>query len=81
MDDLDAIDAQHAARMAKIESDHELRMRLFWRFLVPCGVILIIGIWWFQSAMEAAAYNRVTGKDISTWDAMWVELRVQEGAK
>lgn len=33
----------------------------------------------FQSHMEAKAYNRITGQHVSTWDAMWVELRVQSG--
>lgn len=45
------------------------------------AIMASLGIWVFESAMEAAAYNRVTGKDVSTWDAMWIELRVQEGAK
>lgn len=35
------------------------------------------GIWVFQSAMEARAYEHATGVKVSTWDAMWVELRVQ----
>lgn len=34
--------------------------------------------WVFQSSMEARAYNRITGSDVSTWEAMWVELRVQD---
>ena len=38
-----------------------------------------IGVWVFQSHMEAKAYNRVTGSDVTTWEAMWIQLRVQEG--
>ena len=34
-----------------------------------------------HSYMEAAAYNRVTGDNVSTWDAIWVELRVQAEPK
>lgn len=30
---------------------------------------------------EAATYRRLTGKNVTWWDAVWVELRVQEGAK
>lgn len=37
--------------------------------------------WIFPSYMEARAYNRITGKNVSTWDAMWVDLRVQSEAK
>jgi len=42
-------------------------------------VVLFVGIWAFQSSQEAAAFERVTGRHVSTWDAMWIELRVQEG--
>lgn len=30
---------------------------------------------------EAAAYERVTGKRVSAWDAMFLDLRVQEPTK
>lgn len=30
---------------------------------------------------EAQAYNRVTGKQVSTWDALFLDLRVTEPAK
>lgn len=40
-----------------------------------------IGIWIGASAMEAKAYNNVTGSNVSTWDAMWIELRVQDAPK
>lgn len=44
-------------------------------------VLLGLGIWGFQSKMEANAYNHATGKNVSTWDAMWIDLRVQSEAK
>ncbi len=28
------------------------------------------------SHYEAQAYNRITGADVTTWEAMWVHLRV-----
>lgn len=31
--------------------------------------------------VEARAFNRVTGGNVSTWDAMFVSLRVQENIK
>ena len=37
------------------------------------------GVWIFKSHMEAKSYNRVTGSDVTTWEAMWIELRVQSG--
>lgn len=45
------------------------------------AVALGVFVWVFGSMMEAEAFNRATGKHVSTWDAMWIELRVQEGAR
>lgn len=28
--------------------------------------------------MESKTYNRLTGAQTTTWDALWVELRVQD---
>lgn len=47
-------------------------------------VILVFGgpaCWIVKSYFEARAYNRLTGAHATTWDAMWVELRVQEKPK
>jgi hypothetical protein len=57
-------------------------MPLRWSIsIIVAVVVLWLGWWTASSAMEARAYNRVTGANVSTWDAMWIELRVQEGAK
>ena len=40
-----------------------------------------IGVWVIKSKFEANAYNRITDSDVSTWDAMWVQLRVDGGSK
>lgn len=34
-----------------------------------------------SSAMEARAYNRVTGKNVGWWDAMWIDLRAESEAR
>lgn len=47
-------------------------------------VILIVGaglFWVLPSYFEARAYRNVTGRDVSTWDALWLDLRVQEQVK
>lgn len=44
-------------------------------------IALLVGVWVFASWCEAAAFNRITGKSVSTWDAMFVTLRVQEGVE
>ena len=38
--------------------------------------LCIFGVWVFGSKMESAAFNRITGSDVTTWEAMWVKLRV-----
>lgn len=40
-----------------------------------------VALWVFLAKMEANAYNRVTGANISTWDAMWIQLRVDGKSK
>lgn len=40
------------------------------------GLIISIVSWLVKSKMEAEAFSRITGEQITTWDAMWVELRV-----
>lgn len=41
------------------------------------AVIILLGAWFATSWAEARAFNEVTGKNVSAWDAMWVDLRVQ----
>lgn len=52
-----------------------------WGFLIGLplvALILIISIAWVIPAhFEARAYEHATGHHVSTWDAMWIELRVQ----
>lgn len=44
-------------------------------------IIAAVLIWVVKSSFEASAYARVTGKNVSTWDAMWLDLRVQESPR
>lgn len=48
--------------------------------LILIVVIVAVGVL-MQAYNEAATYRRLTGKNVSTWDALWVDLRVQEGVK
>lgn len=52
---------------------------------VCLGVAFVVSVvligWIIQATAEAAAFHRVTGKEVSTWDAMWLDLRVQEQTK
>jgi hypothetical protein len=39
---------------------------------------IVSPILWFQASQEAATFNRfTTGPKATTWDALWVELRVE----
>lgn len=44
--------------------------------LVIVAVALLLTVWVTMSHFEAAAYNRLTGGSVTTWDAMWIQLRV-----
>lgn len=44
-------------------------------------LLFFFGPWITKSYFEAAAFNRATGKNVSTWDAMWIELRVEGEGK
>lgn len=57
-------------------------------FMVKCVAILFVvvilvalSVWALRSSMEASVFNSVTGKNVSMWQAMWIELRVQEPSK
>lgn len=36
------------------------------------------GVWCVGSHFEAQVFNKLSGTAVSTWDAMWVQLRVTE---
>ena len=40
--------------------------------------VAMLVFWIIPSYFEASTYNRLTKATLSTWDAMWVELRVTE---
>lgn len=41
------------------------------------ALIFTFGGTYVSSYFEARAYERVTGKQVSTWDAMFLKLRVE----
>lgn len=44
-------------------------------------VTFIFSVLIFESKMEAMTYTELTGKSVTTYQAMWVDLRVVEPAK
>ena len=41
--------------------------------LMVLGLVAIV-----QPHFEAGAYTRLTGKTVTYWDAVWLDLRIQE---
>jgi hypothetical protein len=41
---------------------------------------LLVAFWLAPSYFEARTYRKLTGADVTMWDAMWVQLRVQDSA-
>ena len=44
-------------------------------------ILVMLLLWLAHSYFEARAYNRITGSDVSTLDAMFLQLRVSETPK
>ncbi len=44
-------------------------------------IIFVLSLIYLQAAFEANAYKNVTGKEVSVWDAMFLDLRVQSEPK
>lgn len=51
-----------------------------WMLVVALVLVLLAG-WVLASWIEARSFESVTGKHVSTWDAMFLDLRVQEPAR
>lgn len=53
---------------------------------IGCGASVLVAVLcacfaWWAASQEAAAYERATGKRVSTWDALFLELRVEGSPK
>jgi hypothetical protein len=51
--------------------------------LIACVMVAVIlagigGVLMVQPYMESRTYNKLTGANTTAWDALWVELRVQD---
>lgn len=47
------------------------------KFLLVVAVLGIgFGLVYAQAWVEAESFNRATGKNVSAWDAIWLDLRV-----
>jgi hypothetical protein len=56
----------------------QILLPLVFLIVVLTGSTIVNVVSWH---MESAAFNRITGAHTTWWDAVWVELRVQEAPK
>lgn len=56
--------------------EEKMQRPTFWIVMIGGWVIAIVAFWVIGSTFEANAYERVAGIEVSTWEAMWLELRV-----
>jgi ABC-type spermidine/putrescine transport system permease subunit II len=54
----------------------EAIMWVFFGFVCPLLLLLLFQL--IAWSMESRTYNRLTGASTTWWDAVWVELRVQD---
>ncbi len=54
--------------------------RSYW-MIYAAFFLVSIGCWVAHSYYESETYNRLTGAHTTWWDAMWVELRVQDAPR
>ncbi len=51
------------------------------RILLLMAALLVVAGFWMAGWIKASAYNRVTGKHVSAWDALVLDIRVQDNPK
>lgn len=77
--------AAEAAERRRKRRAYERRRRLnnvlFISGLTVVVLVIIGAAWVVPSWMEARAFNKATGKSVTVWEAMFVDLRVQGEAK
>ena len=57
---------------------HIERHRKFWQKIAIVVLLLTLacGGYIFKSHVEAQEYTRLTGRTVTTWQAMWLSLRL-----
>ncbi len=61
--------------------EHHSSTRLRDTLWVGLAAVVLLSGWVAFSYFEARAFNRIVGADATTWEAMWVNLRVSEAPK
>lgn len=58
--------------------DDDRLVGCFFVVIFLCVVLLAVGGAWFTAAMEARSYRKYCETPVTTWDALWLDLRVDE---
>jgi len=45
-------------------------------FILAMVAGAVVGEGWYAAGVRADTYNRLTGSDVTQWEALWVNLRV-----
>jgi len=53
-------------------------IRIAGPWLMSFAILAILSCWPIFARFEAKAYTRITGIEVTTYDAMFLQLRVQE---
>jgi hypothetical protein len=73
-------DQQNNIALRKAQLKHDRLENILVGGVVAVAVLLIAaviyGCFFFKAHMEAKTFNKLTGANVSAWDAMWVQLRV-----
>jgi hypothetical protein len=73
----DPRNSQGMASKPRYSSLHRETLVLNFIGIVLLGTLLVGGVW-IAASHEAAAFNRLTtGPKVTTWDAVWLDLRVE----
>lgn len=50
-------------------------------YMLLAALAVLLAVTWLLAAQESRTFNRLTGAHTTAWDALWVELRVQDGVQ
>ena len=59
----------------------ELNLLASYGIIAAVFIAVIVGMGVLRSYWESESYNRLTGAKTTTWDAMFLELRIQAEPK
>lgn len=69
--------------VARLEKERDMALSIVMKpadrhlMMLSCAAaVLVLAFWIVSSMFEAQTFNKLSDKDVTTWDAMWVKLRI-----